>query len=120
MHCSKTQVLQGSSLVLLDYNTSERSKRAWGHYLLPPTTLHPNTLTLWYPTPIATLPPPHPHPHPTPLLSHTLQHYLLSCYQCPTLPHLIRVKNSTILHYLTLSRSKFTIQLHQLQCSANT
>ena len=77
----------------------ERCKRAWGIH-----PLHPNPL----------VPSPHPH-HPTPLLSHTLQPYLLSCYQCPNLPHLIRVKNSTISHYLTLSRSKFTIRLQYLE-----
>ena len=98
----------------------ERCKRAWGRHpptpqpLIPyphPPPPTPNTLNL---TPCY----PHLHPHhPTPLLSHTLQPYLLSCYQCLTLPHLIRVKNSTISDYLTLSMSKFTIQL---QCTSNT
>ena len=103
-----------SSIVLSLYMPRERCKRAWGIHPLHPNPLvpyphhpTPNTLTPLYP---------HPHPHhPTPLLSHTLQPYLLSCYQCPNLPHLIRVKNSTISHYLTLSRSKFTIRLQYLE-----
>ena len=83
------------------------------HPRLPyPTTLHPNThFTLPqhpYPNPNLLIPHPYLLPYPTPTYTPTqpsplhphhtlsLQPYLLSWYQGPTLPHLIRVNTTTI------------------------